>query len=193
MMQWKNTSSRFGAIAKFFHWTSAAAFIAAYIVVYYLIWFVDEDSTQFLPILNIHWVLGVLVGVIVLPRLLWRLLNIQPDDVPGSKAEHLLAHIAHWGLYALLIILPLTGYLGTSLGTDFGIFTIPTFKDTALFAWMMDTYGITWEEFESPMDVVHHFLGKWVAWGVVLLHVVAAFYHHWVRRDEVLTRMLPEK
>lgn len=110
-----------------------------------------------------------------------------------AKAEHLLAHIAHWAFYALLIILPLTGYLGTSLGTDFGIFTIPTFKDTALFSWMMDTYGITWKEFESPMDVVHHFVGKWIAWGVVLLHVVAAFYHHWVRRDEVLTRMLLEK
>ena len=58
-MQWKNTATSFGALAKFFHWTSAAAFIGAYIVVYYLIWFVDEDSSQFLPILNIHWVLGV--------------------------------------------------------------------------------------------------------------------------------------
>ncbi len=42
-----------------------------------------------------------------------------------------------------------------------------------------------------PIDVVHHFLGKWVVWGVVALHVAAALFHHRVRRDDVLTRMLP--
>ena len=51
--------------------------------------------------------------------------------------------------------------------------------------------GFTWDEFEAPVDAVHHFLGKFVAWGVVALHVAAALYHHWVRRDGVLQRMWP--
>ena len=41
-MQWRNTATHFGVLAKFFHWTTAAAFIAAYIVVYYVIWFMDD-------------------------------------------------------------------------------------------------------------------------------------------------------
>ncbi|GKT18205.1 hypothetical protein AVHY2522_17935 [Acidovorax sp. SUPP2522] len=38
---------------------------------------------------------------------------------------------------------------------------------------------------------MHHFLGQWVAWIVVVLHVAAALFHHHVRRDDVLKRMLP--
>jgi len=191
-MQLKNSRERFGALAKFFHWTSAAAFIGAYIVVYYVIWFLDEEAPGTLAVLNVHWMLGLLVGALVLPRLAWRLLDVQPQDPPGSALEHRLAHAAHWGLYGLLIVLPLTGYAGTSLHTDFGVLTVPSFRDTALFEAMASIFGFDWESFEPPVDAVHHFLGKWVAWGVVGLHVLAALYHHRVRRDDVLTRMLPQ-
>ncbi|WP_026432510.1 cytochrome b [Paracidovorax oryzae] len=190
-MQWTNTATRFGALAKFFHWTSAAAFIGAYVVVYYVIWFMDDTSDESLPVLNIHWVLGLIVGFLVLPRLLWRLLDVQPEDPPGTPLEHILAHAAHWGLYGLLVAMPLTGYIGTGAPTDFGLFTVTGFNDTALFAWISRTFQVGWEAFEAPVDAVHHFLGKFVAWAVVLLHVGAALFHHRVRRDDVLTRMLP--
>ena len=105
--------------------------------------------------------------------------------------EHRLAHVAHWGLYGLLILMPLTGYLGTGAPTDYGLFSITGFDQTALFGWISQTYHVSFEEFEVPIDAVHHFLGKWVAWVVVGLHVAAALFHHRVRRDNVLTRMLP--
>ncbi|SFM69308.1 cytochrome b [Rugamonas rubra] len=190
-MQWKNTPSRFGTLAKFFHWTSAAAFIAAYVVVYYVIWFMDDSAPESWPVLNVHWALGMLVGALVLPRLLWRLLDGQPADPPGSKLEHRLAHAAHWGLYGLLLLLPLTGYVGTDAATDFGWFAVPSFRETRLFEWLAGLGGLSWETFEPPVDAVHHFVGKWIAWGVVALHVAAALFHHRVRRDTVLSRMLP--
>ncbi|MDA8455797.1 cytochrome b/b6 domain-containing protein [Acidovorax sp. GBBC 3334] len=190
-MQWHNTATRFGALAKCFHWTSAAAFIGAYAVVYYVIWFMDDTADESLPVLNIHWVLGLLVGFLVLPRLLWRWLDVQPEDPPGQALEHALAHAAHWALYGLLIVMPVTGYLGTGAPTDFGLFSVTGFNDTALFAWIHRTWGVGWEAFEAPVDAVHHFIGKFVAWAVVLLHVAAALFHHRVRRDGVLVRMLP--
>ncbi|WP_412461778.1 cytochrome b [Pseudomonas sp. SC11] len=191
-MQWRNTATGFGVLAKFFHWTTAAAFIAAYIVVYYVIWFMDDTSEESLPVLNIHWALGLLIGFLVLPRLLWRLLEIQPHEPLGSKLEHRLAHVAHCGLYSLMIVLPLTGYLGTGAPTDFGLFSVTGFDSTALFAWISKTFDLSYEAFEAPLDVVHHFLGKWVAWVVVALHIAAAAFHHWGRRDDVLKRMLPQ-
>ncbi|WP_369943375.1 cytochrome b [Xanthomonas medicagonis] len=190
-MQWRNTASRFGFLAKLFHWTTAAAFIGAYVVVYYVIWCMDDTSDASLPVLNIHWALGLLVGFLVLPRLLWRWLDVQPDDPPGSALEHRLAHAAHLGLYALLIVMPLTGYVGTGAATDFGLFRVTGFNDTALFGWISRHYQLSWEAFEAPIDAVHHFIGKWIAWLVVALHVAAALFHHWVRRDDVLARMLP--
>ncbi|WP_430642038.1 cytochrome b [Bradyrhizobium aeschynomenes] len=131
----------FGATAKFFHWTSAAAFIAAYAVVYYVIWFMDDTAPEVLPVLNVHWVLGIFVGVSVVPRLLWRLVNVQPDQPHASHAEAWLAHAAHLGLYALLILMPLTGYIGTDAPTDFGAFAVPSFRETALFGWIETRWG----------------------------------------------------
>lgn len=189
--QWRNSAAQFGVLAKLLHWTSAAAFIAAYIIVYYILWFMDEESPDVLPVLNVHWALGLLVGTLVLPRLLWRLFDVQPDPPAGSKLEHALARVAHWALYGLLIILPLTGYLGTGADTDFGLFSVTGFNETAVFGWISASTGWSFETFEGPIDVVHHFVGKWIAWVVVGLHVLAALFHHWVRRDATLVRMLP--
>jgi cytochrome b561 len=51
--------------------------------------------------------------------------------------------------------------------------------------------GTDWERFEPPVDAVHHFVGEWIAWVVVGLHIAAAMFHHFIRRDSVLRRMLP--
>lgn len=190
-MRWNNTSQSFGSLAKFFHWTSAGAFIGAYLVVYYVIWFMDDMAPEALPVLNIHWVLGLIVGFLVIPRLLWRLWDVQPAQPPGSRWEHALAHAAHWGLYGLLIAMSLTGYLGTGAPTNFGLFTLAGFNETALFHWISHKFALDWDAFEAPIDAVHHFIGKYIAWLVVLVHVVAALFHHGVRRDDVLKRMLP--
>lgn len=191
-MQLRNTRQRFGVIAQLFHWSIAAAFIGAYVFVYYALWvFHDNKNPSFLPTLNVHWMLGVLVGCLVIPRLIWRWLGEQPEAVPGSRLEHQLAHWAHVGLYGLMIVMPLTGYIGTRHYTDYFIFQVPSFKDTALFEWISTTWNLSWTEFEEPIDVVHHFIGKWVAWVVVGLHIAAAFFHHLVRRDATLRRMLP--
>lgn len=190
-MQWKNTEQEFGALAKFLHWTVAAAFILAYVVVYYVIWFMDDSSPDSWPVLNIHWVLGILVGVLVVPRLYWRLLNVQPEEAQTSELEKRIAQAAHWGLYGLMILMPLTGYIGTDADTDFGLFKVPNFRETALFAWIEVTCGIGWEAFEPPVDAIHHLVGKWIAWPVVGLHIAAALFHHLVRRDKILVRMLP--
>lgn len=191
-MQIKNTRERFGAVAGLSHWVIAPAFILTYPFVYYVVWVLHSDRTAqlFRPVLNVHWVLGLMVGVLVVPRLIWRLTNVQPVELPGTPLEHWLAKAAHVGLYGLMIIMPATGYLGTggAAPIDFYLFTIPKFPNT----WLFQASGLDWKTFEPPMDVIHHFLGTWVAWVVVLLHIAAALYHNYVRRDAVLVRMLPE-
>lgn len=89
-----------------------------------------------------------------------------------------------------MLVMPLTGYVGTRLPTDFGLFVVPSFKDTALFAWISQTLNLSWEAFEKPFDAVHRVVGLWLSTSVVLLHALAAGYHQWVRRDGTLERML---
>lgn len=191
MIEIRNSRERYGALAKFFHWTSAGAFIGAYLVVYYVIWFMDDTQPESLPVLNVHWALGVVVGFLVIPRIVWRALNVEPEMPESSVAEHILAQCAHSALYLLMILMPLTGYIGTGAPTDFGLFSVTAFNETRLFSLFSSVTGISWETFEPPVDAFHHFAGKWIAWGVVGLHIAAALMHHFVRRDNVLVRMIP--
>lgn len=205
-MRWKNTIDRYGNVSMLFHWVTAAAFIAAYVIVYYVIWIVDPDTSvkpplfglppngdRVVPILNIHWVLGVTIGFLVFPRMLWLLFGTSPRTLGHSKAEVVAADIAHWALYALLILMPLSGYMNTYDPTDFGLFVIPAFKDTNIFAWTSSMSGLTWKDVEGPMEAVHRFLGQWVGWPLVCIHAGAALFHHYVRKDSVLARMLPRR
>ena len=66
-----------------------------------------------------HLSFGISIAVVVLLRIVWRCLNRPPPLEPGTRLEHLAAHAAHFALYAIMIIMPLTGYLGTGVGTDF--------------------------------------------------------------------------
>lgn len=193
-MQVKNTREHFGAVAGLYHWVIACAFILCYPVVYYVILVIERDRSDpwFLPVLNVHWVLGITVGVLVIPRLIWRCFNVEPGAGSGSPIEHLLAKLAHWTLYALMIIMPATGYLGTggktSATINLYLFEIPRFPNTALFKMLQ----IDWKTFEPIVDGIHDFCGIYVAPVVVILHIAAALYHHFVRHDKVLVSMLPE-
>ncbi|MGJ7498009.1 cytochrome b [Variovorax sp. RT4R15] len=203
-MRWRNTLDAYGGVSMLFHWVTAAAFITAYVVVYYVIWFVDPQTSikpplfgivpaadRVVPILNIHWVLGITIGFLALPRLLWRILGTPPSHVPGSRLENRAADVAHWALYALLFLMPLSGYMTTYDATDFGLFVLPACRDTTLAGWIRSAFALTTTELEDVMWIVHSFLGKRVAWALVALHVAAALIHHFVRRDTVLRRMLP--
>jgi cytochrome b561 len=205
-MRWKNSIDTYGSVSMLFHWVTAAAFIAAYVIAYYVIWIVDPDTSvkpplfglapngdRVVPILNIHWVLGIGIGFLVLPRLLWRLFGTSPHPLGETRGETIAAEVAHWALYALLIVMPLSGYMNTYDPTDFGLFVIPAFKDTTVFAWISSTFGLTWPDVEKPMEAIHRFTGQWVGWPLVLVHVGAALFHHFVRRDAVLLRMLPDR
>ncbi len=205
-MNWKNTVDAYGKASMLFHWITALAFISAYVIVYYVIWFVDPETSikpalfgttphadQIVPILNVHWVLGITIGLLTAPRLLWRLVCGVPGHVSASRLESLAADLAHWALYALLILMPASGYLTTYDPTDFGIFQIPACRDTAFAAWVRSLFDLTVPDLENLAWLVHSFIGKWVAWPLVLLHIGAALMHHFVRKDAVLLRMLPLK
>lgn len=195
-MEWKNTSNQFGAMTRLFHWSMATAFIVCCLLAYYIIWFIlpygGKKDPMFMPLINLHWVLGIFVGVLVIPRLIWRIRNPQPPGIHIThlRIEHWMVHAAHWALYALMIIMPITGYIGTGRDTDFYLFTVPNFRDTAFFTWLCSVFGFTWQTFEPPVDVIHHFLGKTLVPLIVVLHIAAAFFHHYVNRDAVLNRML---
>lgn len=203
-MNWRNTTAVYGNASMLFHWITAVAFITAYVVVYYVIWFVDPQTSikpplfgttpnqdHVVPILNIHWVLGITIGFLTIPRLLWRLSGGVPKHVTASRLEGFAADMAHWTLYAFLILMPISGYMTTYDPTDFGLFTIPACRDTVFAEWIRMLFHLSVTGLEDVAWAVHSFIGKWLAWPLVLLHIGAALLHHFVRNDTALLRMLP--
>ena len=187
----KNTSENYGTIAKWLHWATAILFLAAYVSVYFRQWFTEADTDINWTALQLHLSFGVSIAVVVALRIIWKLRNPSPDELPGTVLEHLAAKLGHYALYAIMIIMPVTGYLGTGVATEFFfLFDIPSFKDTAIFATLFaDT--MTFKEFEKPIDFIHKdILGAWLVWLLILGHVMAALYHHFVKHDRTLKRMI---
>lgn len=184
---WRNSPEHYGRMARLLHWGTAILFLVAYVAVYFRHWFTDKDTPENWLALQTHLTAGITVMVFVVLRVYWRLTQPQPQDLPAPRWQHLGAHAMHWVLYVVMIVMPITGYLGTGVAVEyFGLVDIPSFKDTALFR----ALGIPWETFEKPIDFVHKKSGAWLVWGLIVLHAGAAIYHHAVLRDSVLTRML---
>ena len=101
-----------------------------------------------------------------------------PADI--APMQRFAAHATHWGLYALLLLQPFTGWIATSAYRApiivFGLFELPPI----------------WREsraFSEQLFFVHALIGISIA-CLAAAHVGAALYHHFVRRDRVLLRMI---
>lgn len=191
----KNSSTHYGAVARTLHWLTALLFLLAYVAVYYRQWFTEVETPQNMVALHTHLSIGISLGVIAFLRVYWRARNPQPLPEPGKPLMHKLIHIGHMMLYAIIILMPITGYLGTGVATQFFyLFEIPKFADTVAFRVVVEDWmGLTFQEFEAPMDFIHKQGGAYFVWFMILGHAGAAFYHHVKLKDRTLLKMLPPK
>ena len=139
-------------------------------------------SPQKLKFYAWHKWLGVTVFGLVVLRLAWRASHPPPplpESVPAWQRSA--AHALHWALYALMLVIPLAGWLMSSAKgfqtVYLGVLPIPDLlaKNEAL---------------GERLAEVH----AWLAYALIALlvvHVAAALKHHFVDRDDVLRRMLP--
>ena len=192
----KNTTEHYGSIAKWFHWVTAVFFLASYCTVYYRHWFTEEKTPENWIALQLHLSVGISIAVLVVLRIIWRSINRLPDPEPGTRLEHWLAHFGHYALYVIMIIMPVTGYIGTGVNTEFFLmFDIPKFESTPLFNTVVnDGLGMTFKEFEKPVDFIHKdVLGAWLVWLLILGHVLAALYHQFIKKDRTLSKMTRDR
>lgn len=194
-MKLKNTKERFGIIAMALHWGVAALFLALYASVYFRHWFTEPKTDLNWTALQLHLSLGISVSAFVLLRIIYKFIDTSPQAIPGTKLEHMAAKAAHYILYLIMIIMPITGYLGTGVNTAFfGLFEIPQFRDTAMYNIVVEQgLGLNWEAFEPPLDFIHKKGGAYFVWVLIAIHIGAALFHHIIKKDNTLRRMLPIK
>jgi cytochrome b561 len=189
----RNTDMSYGSVAKWLHWLTALLILVAYLLVLYLDLVLHGEGPKRGPVIRLHKAVGASILIFIVLRLWWRATNPSlklPESMP--KWQITASHFSHFSLYALLIAMPISGYLGNGSGVSFGIFAIPGFAKTAFGTWTLDLMGMTFEEWEVPFDYFHYqIVGPFILWVIIAAHAAAATYHHYVEKDDVLKRMLP--
>jgi cytochrome b561 len=129
-----------------------------------------------------HKSTGMLILALVALRLLWRLGHPAPALPPDTPSwERGAARASHLILYVLLVALPLSGWvIASASGVPFSIFwRIPLPSIAAVDKQVADTAASV------------HFGLLIVFVAVLVVHIGAALRHHYVKRNDVLVRMLP--
>lgn len=171
-------SKRYGLVAKALHW-SVALLVAAQFAVGFIMPEIHRD-VEVEYWIGLHLSLGVLVLLAATIRIVWRVLHPVMPLAGLPKWQQQASHATHGMLYLLLLVAPLLGWANaSSRGWDvglFGLFQLPrlTAEDSALGGAAGDVH----------VAVVFAML------ALIGLHVLAALYHHFVQRDQVLREML---
>ncbi len=162
------------------HWLSAVAVLIAFSVAWTRA--AIDDSAPRALLMNIHQGAGLLVMALLMARIVTRTLTPAPvADPPLPPLLRMAAFGGHIALYGLLLAMPLLGWALTNAhGHDVHFPGLPAFP--ALVATDTDLAD-TLEEW--------HVGTAWVMGAMIVAHVGAALFHHFVRRDHVLTSMLP--
>ena len=176
---WKNTTAGYGVLSIGLHWLMLLLIAAACVTMEFKSVF-PKGSTQREAMAAWHYLLGVSVLFLVWVRLLLRAAGSDPAITPMPPPwQAAIARATHWALYALMIALPLIGWLTVSAKAThvsyFGM-QLPALigKNESLGKWLKEM----------------HEAGAATGYFLVGLHAAAALYHHYVRRDNALRLML---
>lgn len=166
----------YGRVARLLHWLGLVLLFQ-----FWLGWWM-QGLPKTPPGLRAHWFnlhksIGLVLGIYALLRLAWRLrVPVAPTTLPAWQAQA--ARANHGLLYLCMLVLPLSGYLGSSFSG----------YPVRFFGLLLPAWGWKWPAAKEALSVLH----LWTSWllaALVLMHVLAAVLHA-VRRDGVLGRML---
>ncbi len=165
-----------GAIA--FHWT--IALLVVWVGALGLLHDSWPKTAQAFWI-NVHAVSGLTLWILLIARYGWRIAH-APPSLPADigTVYRRLSAAAHWGLYALLFITPIIGavtFIWHGRTLDLGLFKVGfgIAKNRAIF---------------GPTEDIHGYLA-YALFALAGLHILAALWHHFVKRDGMLKRMWP--
>ncbi|WP_409523574.1 cytochrome b [Nitrincola sp. MINF-07-Sa-05] len=177
--QVRNSKHQFGWMTILLHWLAALAVIGMYPLGLYIVSLSYYDpGYRIYP--DIHRSIGILLAMLLAFRLLWRLVNPSPVSLSHIRWERLAASAGHIALYALVLVVILSGYmLSTADGRSISVFnwfSVPAIPSLAT-------------RQEELAGTVHFY----AATGLIVMasiHALAALKHHYLNRDNTLRRIL---
>ena len=180
MIMLRNTDLAWGAPAKLLHWLVAMLVLVQIALGWAAVTW--RLSPMKLDLFVWHKSTGMLILLLMLLRLAWRSANVAPSLPVGMPAlERGAAHASHFLLYLLLFLTPLTGWIVNSAANiPFRMF------------WSIPMPAIVGPDKAVAEAAARGHLALFIVLTLLLvLHIGAALRHHFVKRNDVLARMLP--
>jgi cytochrome b561 len=175
----KNSEVAWGWLARNLHWLMAVLILGQMGLGKYA--HELDLSPEKLNLMMWHKSIGITLLFLAIARLTWALLNPRPAPPEGiARWQQRAAGLSHTALYGLMLAIPISGWLFNSAkNVPFSLYRV-----------------VPWPSLIGADDELAEVFGEWHE-GLVLtllillgVHVSAALWHHFVRRDEVLLRML---
>lgn len=174
-----NTDKRWGLLSQGLHWLMLLLIVGA--------WFAIETRDDFpkgsaarTEWMLLHKSLGLSIFFLVWLRIGARFAQVTPAGI-GAAWEQKAAKLTVFGLYAVMIAMPVTGMLTSQFFGKpvswFGLFELPMLVSEN-------------EEMGEALEEIHE-TGFGVLLALLVAHIGVALYHHFVRKNDALKRMLP--
>jgi len=169
----------YGFFARALHWLAAALISGGFVLGLSM---VDLPfSPQRIQYFSWHKWIGITVWLLAVLRLVWRLLVPPPPLLPMPDWQRRLALATHHLLYALMLLIPISGWLYSSAAgvpvVYLGLVPLPDLVAAS-------------KPLAANLKLVHKALNVTLL-ILVVLHIAAALKHHLVERDQTLARMAP--
>ncbi len=172
------TQRRYNRPAIAFHWAIVLLVALAYLAIE-IRGPKGTDSRTFW--MNVHFCAGTSIFVLSILRVIWRFGSRQPDPLPQPVTLAVLARLSHLALYLFTLGQPLLGMAFVNMGGH-PVTIAPLGVSFTLFGANPALRG--------PLKETHELLGN-AFYFVIGLHALAALWHHFVKRDTTLRRILP--
>ena len=186
----KNIDNKYSKIAIYLHWIIALLIIIN-IILGWSAELVPESSIRLA--IDTHKSIGISVLGLVLLRILWRLSH-QPPPLPNTfhKWELKLAKLGHHGLYAMMLLIPVSGWMHDSAWKDAATHPMSIFY---IVPWPRISYI---QNLEAGLkEKLHDVFGAFHQWFSIflvmlfVLHIAAIIKHSYIDKKPIIGRMLP--
>ncbi|QDC09764.1 cytochrome [Oceanicola sp. D3] len=183
-MSLANTQTRYGTVAKSFHWLTVLLILTLWPLGWFANWWPYDTQAAFDTkwlLFSLHKTFGVILFAVAILRVIWALTQTHPRLLNGeNRVESLAAEVVHWVLYGSIIALPVTGWIEHAASTGYAPILWPFGQGLPFIP----------KDVDLAVAFAHmHVALTWVILGAVGLHVAGALKHALIDRDGIMSRM----
>jgi len=171
----RNTTKKYGLISKTFHW-----YMAGILLFVLLLGNLSEHTPKkyYDFLMLVHNSLGLIIFILVILRLLWRWSNPKPEKINKNKLLNKLSNLAFFIFYFGMFAGPITGYILMNIEG----------KEVLFFGIELANIVNSNRDFEKLAHNFHGIAGDLLLYTFIL-HLIAALYHHYIKKDQTLSRI----